>query len=137
GAPYHFSLETLNCASAGQQDNQLMAAAVLAGTLTVVKDAVPESPTDFHFSIQPGGAASDFDLDDDADATLPNTVTFRVAPGVYTISEVNLPAEWALPHRSCVNSGGNTSPTTLGTATATATVVDEGNTTCTFTNEPF
>jgi len=137
GAPYHFSLETLNCASAGQQDNQLMADAVLAGTLTVVKDAVPNSATDFHFSIQPGGAASDFDLDDDADATLPNSVTFRVAPGTYTMSEVNLPAEWGLTAITCVNTGGNTSSTNLGTATATATVVDDGTTACTFTNEQF
>jgi len=137
GAPYHFSLQTLNCASAGQQDNQLMADAVDAGHLTVIKDAIPNGPTDFHFSILPGGAASDFDLDDDADATLPNSVTFRVAPGSYTMSEVNLPAEWGLTSITCVNSGGNTSSTNLGTATASATVVDDGTTACTFTNEQF
>ncbi len=135
GAPYHFSLETLNCASAGQQDNQLMAAAVLAGTLTIIKDAVPNSSTDFHFSIQPGGAASDFDLDDDADPTLPNTVTFRVPPGTFTMSELNIPAGWTLTGLTCINTGGNTTTSTsLGTATATANVVDDGNTTCTFTN---
>jgi len=137
GAPYHFSLETLNCASAGQQDNQLMADAVQAGYITVIKDAIPDGPTDFHFSIQPGGAASDFDLDDDADPTLPNTVTYRVPPGVFNISEVNLPAEWGLTGLTCVDTGGNSSSTSLGTATATATVVDDGTTTCTFVNEQF
>jgi uncharacterized repeat protein (TIGR01451 family) len=134
GAPYHFSSEQLNCASAGQHDNQLMADAVLAGTLTVVKDAQPNSSTDFHFSILPGGAASTFDLDDDADATLPNTVTFRVAPGNYTMQELNIPAGWNLTGLNCVSTGGNTSSSDTGTATGSATVVDDGNTTCTFVN---
>jgi len=111
-----------------------MADAVLAGTLTVIKDAQPNSAQDFHFSIQPGGAASDFDLDDDSDATLPNTVTFRVAPGNYTMQELNIPASWSLTNLVCVSTGGNTSSSNLGTATGSATVVDDGNTTCTFTN---
>ena len=134
GAPYHFSAGGLNCASTGQHDNQLMADAVLSGTLTIVKDAQPNSADDFHFSILPGGAASMFYLDDDADATLPNTVTFRVGPGAYTMQEIDIPAGWSLTNLVCVSSGGNTSSSNLGTATGSATVVDDGNTTCTFTN---
>ena len=134
GAPYHISLQTLNCASAGQQDNQLMAAAVDAGEITVIKDAQPNSPTDFDFTIVPGGAASDFSLDDDADGTLPNQVTFRVAPGTYDVSEVNIPDGWTLTGLTCDFAGGNSGSTNLGAATATTTVVDDGHSTCTFTN---
>jgi fimbrial isopeptide formation D2 family protein/uncharacterized repeat protein (TIGR01451 family) len=134
GAPYHISLQELNCASAGQQDNQLMAAAVDAGEITVIKDAVPDSPTDFQFEIVPGGAASSFFLDDDNDGALPNTVTFRVAPGTYNTSEINIPGGWELTGLVCDFANGNSGSTDLGSATATTTVVDDGHTTCTFTN---
>jgi uncharacterized repeat protein (TIGR01451 family)/LPXTG-motif cell wall-anchored protein len=136
GAPYHFSLETLNCASSGQKDNQLMADAVAAGHLTVIKDAQPDTATPFHFSITPGGAASDFDLVDNGDPSTA-TITYRVPPGVFNIAEVNLPAEWGLDNISCVNEGGNSSTTDVPGHTATATVVDDGTTTCTFVNKQF
>jgi uncharacterized repeat protein (TIGR01451 family)/LPXTG-motif cell wall-anchored protein len=136
GAPYHFSLETLNCASAGQQDNQLMADAVQAGHITVIKDAQPNTATPFHFSITPGGAASDFDLVDNGDPTTA-TITYRVPPGIFNIAEVNLPAEWGLTQINCVDAGGNSTLTDVPGHTATATVVDDGTTTCTFVNEAF
>jgi uncharacterized repeat protein (TIGR01451 family) len=134
GAPYHVSLSTLNCDPAGSMDNQLMSDAVDAGTITVVKDAVPNSAQDFEFSIVPGGAASQFFLDDDADGTLPNSVSFHVAPGVYDVSELNLPQGWSLTGINCVVAGGNSSATNLPQNKVSVTVVDNGTATCTFTN---
>ncbi|MBY9074013.1 hypothetical protein K1X13_04170 [Nocardioides sp. WL0053] len=130
GAPYHFSLETLNCASAGAQDNQLMADAVDAGLLTVVKDARPADGTDFDFAITPGGDASTFSLDVDDDATLADRVTYRVAPGTYAVQETDLPAEWQLSGLVC----SPTATVDLGARTATVTVADDATVTCTFTN---
>jgi uncharacterized repeat protein (TIGR01451 family)/LPXTG-motif cell wall-anchored protein len=132
GAPYHVSLSTLNCASAGSQDNQLMSDAVDSGVITITKDAVPNDAQDFNFEIVPGGAASNFFLDDDADGTLPNSVSFNVAPGVYDASEINIPAGWDLVAINCVDADGNSSSTAL--PTATITVVDNGSTNCTFVN---
>ena len=136
GAPYHFSLETINCASSGQHDNQLMADAVAAGHITVVKDAQPDTATPFHFSITPGGAASDFDLVDNGDPAT-SSITFRVPPGVFNIAELNLPAEWGLTQINCVDAGGNSTLTDVPGHSATATVVDDGTTTCTFVNAQF
>ncbi len=101
GSPYHVSLSSLNCASSGAQDNQIMASAIDAGELTVIKDAIPADGTDFRFGITPGGDSSTFYLDDDGDAALPDRVTYRVPPGSYTVTETDLPAGWNLTGVVC------------------------------------
>lgn len=132
GAPYHFSLTsttgTWGC-DAGKRDNQLMADAVDAGSITIVKDAQPNAAQDFHFTLNaPNSLDAAFDLDDDSDATLPNSVTYRVPPGTTTAAEVNIPDGWSLTDISCTKAGTET-------ATSVSVVLaDDEAVTCTFTN---
>jgi ribosomal protein L2 len=65
------------------------------GSITVIKDAVPDDPQDFDFTVT-GTGLTPFSLDDDADPTLSNTQTFTgLLPGVYTITETAV-AGWTL-----------------------------------------
>jgi hypothetical protein len=59
------------------------------GTITVIKDTVPDGPQDFSFTIAGGlYVSTTFSLDDDADPTLSNTQVFSdLLPGTYTIAE--------------------------------------------------
>jgi LPXTG-motif cell wall-anchored protein len=132
GAPYHFSLTstsgTWGC-DAGKRDNQLMADAVDAGTITIVKDAQPNAAQDFNFTLAaPNGLDAAFQLDDDSDATLPNSVTYHVPPGTTTASEVNLPDGWNLTGISC------TKAVTRSGASVSVILADDEAVTCTFTN---
>lgn len=129
GAPYHFSLVDMSCGNVGQQDNQLMAAAVDAGQLTVVKDAQPNDPQDFHFTIDaPNDLNAAFDLDDDGDGTLPSSVTYNVPPGASTVTEVDIAAGWTLTDITCTEAGVE-----VGSG-VTVTLSDDEHITCTFTN---
>lgn len=102
------------------------------GSVTIVKDAVPNSAQDFGFtSTNPSIPA--FSLDDDADPALPSTRTFtNLAPGSFTVTETAT-AGWTLTGLACTDpdNGSSVSP-----ATRTATIdLDAGeNITCTFTN---
>jgi hypothetical protein len=99
----------------------------LAGTITIIKDAVPNDPQDFDFACSNLGV---FSLDDDADGTLSNTKTFPdIPPGSYTCTETN-ELGWATAI-SCSDPDGGSSGSG-GTATID---LDPGETvTCTFTN---
>jgi hypothetical protein len=109
----------------------------VAGSITIVKDAIPNSALDFNFTSTSDQATTigSFSLDDDADGTLPNSRTFsNLAPGNYTVTEAGLPiAGWDLTNLVCVGGGANTS---TSTATGVATIgLDAGeNVTCTYTN---
>jgi plastocyanin len=65
------------------------------GSITVVKNAIPDGDTDFMFtSTIPDNLA--FSLDDDSDPALSNTVTFsNLVPTTYTITEAAL-GGWSL-----------------------------------------
>jgi LPXTG-motif cell wall-anchored protein len=133
GAPYHFSLTDMSCGNVGQQDNQLMADAVDFGKLTIVKDAQPNSAQDFSFTLDaPNDLDTAFNLDDDSDGTLPNSVTYNVPPGATTATEVNIPGGWTLTDITCTKAG-----TAVGTevgSSVTVTLADDELVTCTFTN---
>lgn len=132
GAPYHFSLAstggTWGC-DAGNRDNQLMADAVDSGTITIVKNAVPNDAQDFHFTLAaPNDLNAAFSLDDDGDGTLPNSITYRVPPGTTTAAEVNIPDGWTLTDITCTKTG-------IETATSVSVILaDDEAVTCTFTN---
>ena len=99
----------------------------LAGSITIIKDAVPNDPQDFDFACSSLGT---FSLDDDADGTLSNTKNFpNVTPGTYTCTESNEPG-WQISI-SC-NDPDNGS--TVAPPTATIDVDAGENVTCTFTN---
>lgn len=104
----------------------------LTGTITIVKDSQPDDPDDITFYLT--GSVSDFfNLDDDSDATLPNTDTFTdLTAGTYTVREDFVPTRWTPSTITCSddNSHGN-----LPTApTATVNLAAGEDVTCTFTN---
>ena len=104
---------------------------VQRGTITIIKDAVPNDPQDFHYNTT--GGLSAFDLDDDANATLSNTQLFsNVVPGSYSVSEVAV-AGWDLTGLSCISSGTGTS-TGINAATASLTLGPGGSIVCTYEN---
>jgi hypothetical protein len=83
------------------------------GSITIIKDAVPNDPQDFTFV----GDLGRFSLDDDADPVLSNTITFTgLAPGVYNVKET-VPADWKLQSIVCSDPDNGT---TVDLATATA-----------------
>jgi hypothetical protein len=101
------------------------------GSITIIKDAVPNDPQDFTF----GGGLGNFSLDDDADPVLSNTKTFTgLAPGLYNVQEI-LPSGWNLGSIVCSDPTGNT---VVNLATATAAINLDGceAVTCKFTNAP-
>ncbi|MFB3098501.1 MAG: T9SS type A sorting domain-containing protein [Acidimicrobiia bacterium] len=104
--------------------------ATRGGTLTVIKDTVPDDAQDFAYTTTGGLSPSTFDLDDDADGTLSNTQTFTdVTPGTYTVSEMAVAGyDVAIV---CVDPSGGT--TTAGN-TATIDLAAGEMVTCTFTN---
>ena len=142
GSPYHVALDALDGESAGQRDNQMQAGAIQVtpqSEITIIKDAVPDDPQDFHFvTVESGGgtAIPDFDLDDDpGSATLPRQTTFsQLSNGTYVFTEDSV-ADWTNTNIVCSGLIDAT-PTydipnrkvtlVLSSLTATAT--------CTFTN---
>ncbi|MBI4904573.1 MAG: hypothetical protein HY820_13105 [Acidobacteria bacterium] len=105
------------------------------GSITIIKDAVPDDAQDFSFTTT-GGAplGGGFSLDDDANATLTNTQVFsNVPPGSYSVTEGADPSGWQFTSLYCIASGTGTSVTTSG-KTASITIAAGGNVTCTYTN---
>jgi uncharacterized repeat protein (TIGR01451 family) len=101
------------------------------GTITIIKNAVPDDAQDFTFSTT-GSGLSGFSLDDDANATLSNTRTFsNVVAGSYSVTEGAV-AGWDLTNLVCNGSGG-ASGVAAG-ATANITMTAGGSVLCTFTN---
>jgi len=103
------------------------------GSLTIVKDAVPNSPRDFAFTTT-GAGLSSFSLDDDSDATLSNTKVFSgLEAGGYTVTEGAV-ADWELTNLVCNDANGSVD---LGTRTATVNLGPGEHVTCTFTNTRY
>lgn len=99
-------------------------------SLTVVEDAVPDGPQDFGFTGCLGSGCAPFSLDDDADPSLPASVTSSsLGAGTYTITQAPT-AGWALVDIFCT---GNAT-VDLGTRTATVTLTAGASATCTFLN---
>ncbi|MEZ0395424.1 MAG: hypothetical protein ABWK53_03195 [Anaerolineales bacterium] len=99
------------------------------GSITIIKDSLPNDPQDFAFS----GSLGAFTLDDDADPVLPNSALFtNLSAGVYTISEAATPG-WDLTALTCLDPDGGSSVNLL---TRTAVIdLDPGEAIlCTFTN---
>src|SRR5450756_1150294 len=104
------------------------------GTITVIKNTVPDGPQDFSFTIAGGLYASTFSLDDDANDTLSNTYVFGGLPGTYTVTE------GAVTGYTLTNGGTTSSDLYAATVwnlparTATVTLGAGGSATVTFTN---
>ncbi|MFQ5524628.1 MAG: beta strand repeat-containing protein [Thermoanaerobaculia bacterium] len=104
-------------------------AGVVGPAVVIVKDAIP-SPNAQDFSFSGSAPIGDFDLDDDADITLPSMMTFSVPAGTYTVTEAPVPG-WILTDIDCDD--GNSS-VELGSGTATIVVDGAETVTCTFEN---
>jgi LPXTG-site transpeptidase (sortase) family protein len=106
------------------------------GSIVITKDSMPDDAQDFSYTGSgPSGYnfGGGFSLDDDSDATLPNTRTFsNLTPGSYTLTEGAV-SGWNLTGLVCVDPDSGSS-VDLGTRTATIDV-DAGETVnCTYTN---
>ena len=103
---------------------------VQPGKIIIVKDTVPDSAQDFAFTTKGGLSPTTFDLDDDADGTLPNMQTYTdVAAGSYTVTEAAV--DGYITTLGCSDPDGGSS-----TDGATATIdLDPGEEiTCNFRN---
>lgn len=96
------------------------------GSLTIIKDALPNDPQDFTFNVT-GLAGGSFTLDDDANATLSNQKVYSdLLPGQYSVTEQSTPG-WSLTSLSCGNGP-------IQGATASVNLSAGQNVSCTFTN---
>ncbi len=98
------------------------------GTITVTKNAVPDDPQDFTFSLD----GSSFTLDDDpSDATQPSTRSFTVEVGTHSLSETSVPTGWVNTGLVCSDP---TSDTTVSAPDATVKVAKNETVACTYTD---
>jgi uncharacterized repeat protein (TIGR01451 family) len=137
GSPYHQRLIDLD-GSGGNQDRSLSADAVISpASITIIKDAVPNSAQDFGFTETGGLTPATFILDDDADATRSNTQSYTgiFTFTTYTFTETTV-AGWDLTGRTCsvVNPNGGTQNLAFGASGISIALKEGEDVTCTFTN---
>ena len=102
-------------------------AVATTGTITIVKNTIPDDPQNFEFTRNFGG---NFFLDDDANLTLSNTITFSsLAPGTYTVNEIE-PSGWYLAAINCTGDDN----IVIGDTGVTIDLDAGEDVTCTFTN---
>lgn len=102
------------------------------GSLTIVKDSVPNDGQDFGYTTTGGLSPSTFTLDDDAgaDGTFTNQRVYNdLAVGTYSVTETGGVAGWDLADLTCTTGGSDSG----STATVTITGASE-DVTCTYTN---
>ena len=136
GSPYHMRLKTWTQGNLGNQDRSLSAGAVAApSSITIIKDAQPNSSQDFSFTTT-GNGLSNFILDDDNDVILSNSQKFdSLLAGTFSIIE-NATTGWTLNSKNCITDGtsNSTSQFTPITNGFSINLVAGENITCTFTN---
>ncbi len=77
------------------------------GSIQIIKNTIPDDAQDFDF-VTTGTGLSSFSLDDDADSSKSNSITFsNLAPGNYNISE-SINTIWALTGLSCTGASSST-----------------------------
>jgi hypothetical protein len=139
GSPYHTRLISLDGAG-GNQDRSLSAdAVVFPGSITIIKDAVPNDAQDFSFSSTGGLSPATFSLDDDVDPMLSNMQLFSMITNftTYTVTEASV-TNWTLSFNNPVctvsSPNGGTQSGNVGTRTVTINLKEGENITCTFVN---
>lgn len=138
GSPYHVSAQRITDTTSGssevigQQDNQMAASAIQQpGAITITKVADPADGTDFSFGLANAARTQSktFQLDVDSDPTLPNTVTYYVAPGSWTVQEPTQPAGWSFAGLTCTDASA-----VIAGSTATVTVASGAQVSCTYSD---
>ncbi len=112
------------------------------GRISIVKDARPDSPQDFGFTVSGANGAQSFPLDDDGDATddpsrslLPRTRSFAFVPGSYAATESDSGPMWDLTGLSCTSSiSGASFAVNLASRSASFVLRPAEAVTCTFVN---
>ena len=100
------------------------------GSITIVKEAIPESEQEFTFNTNIGGANSSFTLVDNGSD--PNSTTFsNLSPFEYDVTEV-LPTDWSLDTIAC--SGGSDIEIVQESANVLINLGGSEDVTCTFVN---
>jgi hypothetical protein len=137
GSPYHTSLGNLD-GSGGNQDRSLSAdAVVFPGSITIIKDAVPNDAQDFSYTATGGLSPSSFSLDDDSDPTLSNTRQYSMITTFtgYSFTEAAV-SGWTLSFGSppCTVTSANGGTQLTSGSTLTVNLTEGENVTCTFTN---
>jgi hypothetical protein len=97
------------------------------GHIIVIKDAVPNDPQDFTFSLDSGAAVT---LDDDPVSATPNSHDYTVVVGEHSLSETNIPAGWVNTGLVC----DDNNPTSVSKPTAVVNVSKNETVTCTYTD---
>ena len=108
---------------------------VQRGTITIIKNAQPDSDQDFAFTAS-GAGLSGFSLDDDGDNTntLSDTQVFtNLVAGAYSVTESDL-AGWDLSQIDCNALGGSVAQADIATGKATLTLANGGSIVCIYTN---
>lgn len=111
------------------------------GSITIVKDAVPNSAQDFSYTSDISGSES-FTLDDDSgaigeDGTYQNSIMIpNVLEGTYNVTET-VPTGWILYSLKCVSTDGSTDVSTFSYSGSTATInlTADDDVTCTYVNQ--
>ncbi|MHB8134720.1 MAG: prealbumin-like fold domain-containing protein [Anaerolineaceae bacterium] len=135
GSPYHVALDAVDGAAVGQRDNQMQNDAIKPnGTIVIVKDAIPDSAQSFDFTLYGGLLSFNFALADDGDVLTnpPNSMSYSLPQGVYTATELNIPAGWNLTGIVCSDPSGGT---TTAIPNASINLLSGETVTCTFTNQ--
>jgi hypothetical protein len=104
---------------------------ICASTVTIIKDAQPNSRDNIHFT----GDLGNFHLDDaspDDRDPFSRSQTFAVGPGVYIVTE-QVPNGWLLTNISCDPAAS--AAVDLVNHQVTITVADDSAITCTFINQ--
>jgi hypothetical protein len=102
-----------------------------SGSITIVKNAIPDDAQDFAFTTT-GTGLSAFSLDDDTNPTLPNQRTFTgLADGAYSVTESDVEG-WTLDNVTC-SAGGTVDAT--NPSRVNITIAGGTDVTCTFVNE--
>ena len=116
------------------------------GTITIVKDAVPDYAQDFTFdpSSTAMNGGNNFLLDDDVDPVLPNQRLFSALPATpngttYSVTEMSIPAGWVLTNIVCTGGTGvligADSDFDAGDTAVSIPLKPLENVICTYTNE--
>jgi hypothetical protein len=133
GSPYHTRLIDLDGAG-GNQDRSLSAEAVIfPGSITIVKDATPNSDTtEFGFTASPS-PLYDFSLIDDG-TVANNTKVFSEIKTftTYTITEADIPIGWGFDSVSCDVTSPFGGSYTTSSETVNIVMKEGENWTCTY-----
>lgn len=101
------------------------------GAITIIKDAIPDSPQEFDFD----GDLGSFTLVDGQGGAGNDSITFNdLDAGTYSATELGPPDGWTLEDVSC-EVEGDESETSISGATASIDLAAGEHVTCTFTNK--